>query len=592
MVSALWSQFEGQSIENSFRLTRLIGVGGFGGVFLGDHVVEGHFVRTVAIKLIESQPESFQRQLGELITATTLQHPHLLRCFHAGSVTFGQAKLLYLVMEIAEESLEARLEKSRLIAHEGIVLTQDIASALAFLHQQKLVHRDLKPGNILRVGEVWKLSDFGTVRQSAGAGTSHTRGFTGTICYMPPESFEGTVSPAWDMWSLGALVLEALTGRTPFGDMTEHQLMRAIFTESPTIPPDLPEPFGEIVRGCLTKDYRERWSARQVIESLRRNWHAEEAARPATDRQALQANLPTRERRTEPLQPASATVYETPQIPEIVPDPPSGDSQVPPVVKRRNWTWMVALAAIVVVAAGVWIMMAGRPGPKWASTGPASTGSTRVNLTDGLTYVWIGPGTFTMGCSPDDTECADQEKPAHQVTITKGFWIGRTEVTQAAYERVIGSNPSYFKGVSLPVETISWDKARAYCAAAGMRLPTEAEWEYAARGGNPSARHGSLDALGWYTGNSGQQTHEVGLKQPNAYGVYDTLGNVSEWVADWLNDYGPNPVNDPKGPSSGRYRTTRGGSWGLPPFEERASTRGRLEPGSGYKGLGVRCAGD
>ena len=116
MISALWSQFEGQSIENSFRLTRLIGVGGFGGVFLGDHVVEGHFVRRVAVKLIESQPGSFERQLGELITATTLQHSNLLRCFHAGSVTFGQAKLLYMVMEIAEESLETRLEKARLTA--------------------------------------------------------------------------------------------------------------------------------------------------------------------------------------------------------------------------------------------------------------------------------------------------------------------------------------------------------------------------------------------------------------------------------------------------------------------------------------------
>src|ERR1039457_3570888 len=294
MISALWSQFEGQSIENSFRLTQLIGVGGFGGVFLADHVVERRFVRRVAVKLIESKPESFERQLGELITATTLQHPHLLRCFHAGSVTFGQAKLLYLVMEIAEESLEARLEKVLLPGQEAIVLTQDIASALAFLHQQKLVHRDLKPGNILRVGEAWKLSDFGTVRQSGGAGVpSHTRGFTGTIAYMPPESFDGTVSAAWDMWSLGVLVLEALTGQTPFGDVTEQQLMRAIFTEAPIIPSDLPQPFGEIVRGCLTKDYRERWSAQRVIEALRLHWHAEEAERTAAARQGPPGELRT-----------------------------------------------------------------------------------------------------------------------------------------------------------------------------------------------------------------------------------------------------------------------------------------------------------
>jgi serine/threonine protein kinase len=294
MISALWSQFEGQSIENSFQLKQLIGVGGFGGVFLADHVVEGRFVRRVAVKLLLSQPESFERQLGELITATTLQHPHLLRCFHAGSVTFGHTKLLYLVMEIAEESLETRLKKLRLPAQEAIVLTQDIASALAFLHQQKLVHRDLKPGNILRVGQTWKLSDFGTVRQSAGGATSHTEGLTGTIAYMPPESFDGTVSPAWDMWSLGVLVLEALTGQTPFGDAAGRQLMRAILTEDPIIPPDLPQPFGEIVRGCFTKEYRERWSAQRVIEALRKHWLAEEAERTAAGRQAAQEDLPPR----------------------------------------------------------------------------------------------------------------------------------------------------------------------------------------------------------------------------------------------------------------------------------------------------------
>jgi formylglycine-generating enzyme required for sulfatase activity len=188
-----------------------------------------------------------------------------------------------------------------------------------------------------------------------------------------------------------------------------------------------------------------------------------------------------------------------------------------------------------------------------ALSASAQAGKRKVNPKDGQTYVWIPPGTFTMGCSPGDSECYDEEKPAHQVTITKGFWMGQTEMTQTAYERMIGSNPSHFKGPSLPVETISWDQARAYCAAAGMRLPTEAEWEYAARGGSPSARYGPLDDVAWYGGNSGLKTHEVAQKRPNAYGMYDMLGNVWEWTSDWYNAsyYGSNPSRDPQGPSGG-----------------------------------------
>jgi eukaryotic-like serine/threonine-protein kinase len=195
-----------------------------------------------------------QRQLDELVAATMLQHPHVLRCFHAGSALVGRSKLLYLVMEIAEGSLQSRLVKGILSLPEAAEMTEQVASALAHLHRQNLVHRDLKTANVLLVGGEWKLSDLGTLRQSAGTATSHTMGVIGTIAYMPPESFEGTVSAGWDMWSLGVVVLESLTGKRPFVADSENELIAAIIRKSPSIPAGLPEPFDEIIWHCLARN--------------------------------------------------------------------------------------------------------------------------------------------------------------------------------------------------------------------------------------------------------------------------------------------------------------------------------------------------
>jgi hypothetical protein len=179
-----------------------------------------------------------------------------------------------------------------------------------------------------------------------------------------------------------------------------------------------------------------------------------------------------------------------------------------------------------------------RPAPATSLPAPSlpppslTAGPKRTNPKDGLIYVWIPPGTFRMGCSLGDNECY-AEAPAHDVTITKGFWIGQTEVTQEAYLKVTASNSSGLKGVKLPVETISWYDADDYCRGVGGRLPTEAQWEYAARAGSTASRYGEIDQIAWYAKNSGDETHDVGQKAPNTWGLYDTLGNVWEWTEDW-----------------------------------------------------------
>lgn len=224
---------------------------------------------------------------------------------------------------------------------------------------------------------------------------------------------------------------------------------------------------------------------------------------------------------------------------------------------------------------------------------PDPRAGARLNPVDGLTYIYILPGTFVMGCSLGDNECDGNERPSHNVTITKGFWIGQTEVTQEAYQRVMNNNPSGFTGPRLPVENVSWAAADAYCRKIGYRLPWEAEWEYAARARDQRSRYGGIASIAWNENNSGGRTHEAGQKTPNRWGLYDMLGNDWEWVAGWYATYPSGPVTDPHGPASGGRHVLRGGSWGSPLWNVRASHRLVADPTGALSGdLGFRCAGD
>jgi formylglycine-generating enzyme required for sulfatase activity len=214
---------------------------------------------------------------------------------------------------------------------------------------------------------------------------------------------------------------------------------------------------------------------------------------------------------------------------------------------------------------------------------------------------WVPSGRFTLG-SPLIEPGRDSDEVQYEVVLTRGFFLGETECTQGQWEKVMGGNPSHFRGSERPVEQVSWEEAVEYCRKLTAkqrvdgilpfgwewRLPTEAEWEYAARAGTTGARYGELDAIAWWSGNSGNQTHPASQKAANAWGLHDMMGNVWEWCSDWSGDYLTGSVTNPTGPSSGSFRVDRGGSWYNGAGNARSAYRSRDVPGFRSRFLGFR----
>ena len=213
--------------------------------------------------------------------------------------------------------------------------------------------------------------------------------------------------------------------------------------------------------------------------------------------------------------------------------------------------------------------------------------------------VYVEGGSFDMGATYEQGDGVwDNEKPAHSVTLSD-YYIGKCEVTQELWEAVMGSNPSNFRGAQNPVESVSWNDCQNFIKKLNsltgrtFRLPTEAEWEYAARGGNKSRHYkysgsDNIDDVAWYYDNSGKKTRAVGTKTANELGIYDMSGNVWEWCSDWYGDYSAGAQTNPQGPSSGSYRVLRGGSWGSHAGGCRVSYRNYFDPGSSFNGSGLR----
>ena len=237
-----------------------------------------------------------------------------------------------------------------------------------------------------------------------------------------------------------------------------------------------------------------------------------------------------------------------------------------------------------------------------ANTTSSLSGNTiTIPVKNGISIemVRVEAGTFTMGATREMKDPYDDEKPTHKVTLTNDYYIGKYEVTQALWQAVMGNNPSNFNGDNLPVEKVSWDDCQEFISKLNkmtgkkFRLPTEAEWEYAARGGKNSRGYqysgsNNISDVAWYTNNSGSKTHAVGTKQSNELGIYDMTGNVWEWCQDWKGTYSSSSQVNPTGATSGSLRVSRGGSWYNAARLCRSSYRSNITPGYRDINLGLR----
>ncbi len=623
-----------------------------GVVYRGVHTV---FDEVVAVKAIFPEltlnPELRERFLNEAKIQRRLQHPNIVQI---REFLIDQGKF-YIVMEFIEgETLAQHLRQlgRPMVASEAIEIFRQALEGLGFAHAQGVIHRDIKPSNIMLTREgVAKLTDFGIARALGTAKLTRTGTALGTPAYMSPEQIQGAkLDHRTDIYSMGITLYEILTGRVPFerpkDSDSDFPILAAHINQAP-LPPsqlvsEIPLFLETAILKALEKRPEDRFQSCQEFQAAlvpsplpttkkaavaplaepKRPEPAEPSARPFERRVAPE---PAGETAKEPAPPPRPPVpkpepYREPK--QVLPQPP-----LPQFRTEGKSPWVLAgslVALVMIVAVLAWVNW---PSPPNQPTGGVSTpsvnnpqanpnppspqpqetvrpvvrGQARENPKDGLKYVWIPRGTFMMGCSPGDNECWDLEKPSHQVTITKGFWIGQTEVTVGAYKRFAGATgrqmpdaPDFNSGWAndtMPIVDVTWNEAHDYCTWAGGRLPTEAEWEYAARGGSTEARYGNLDEVAWYQGNSAGQPHEVAQKRANGFGLYDMLGNVWEWVNDWYNQnyYQNSPSQDPTGPTSGTLRVLRGGSWGPTPRVVRVSYRVGYYPDVRSNDVGVRC---
>lgn len=279
-----WEELESEWFNEKYQLVKFVGEGAFGAVFTVNEVIANRVIRNdqeIVIKVIPIDQNKLDQQIRELQLGIRLKHPNLINCDTVEQGRLNNRSFLGLVMELAEISLQEYVfsqPSQTLSLKEVKEIIQAVASGLNYLHAQlnrnreKIVHRDIKGENILKgKNQKWKITDFGLSSVLSFGKTRDSTQLKGTPAFFPPESYNGIVSTAWDLWSLGIMITELLSGKHPFPATTEAQLMRKVLMDEADLPSNLERSLKDIIEGCLIKDYKQRWTARQVLDALNRS---------------------------------------------------------------------------------------------------------------------------------------------------------------------------------------------------------------------------------------------------------------------------------------------------------------------------------
>ena len=505
--------------------------------------------------------EKFAREAKNL---SKLKHPNIVNVMEF----FEANNTCYYVMEyLSGGDLDSLIEHhGRLSEADTLKYTRQIAEALSFMHENKMLHLDLKPKNVMlnAAGDAI-LIDFGLSKQydSSGEPESSTTVGRGTPGYAPLEQAnyqDGHGFPVtMDIYALGATMYKMLTGkRAPEASVILNEgFPKHIFKSNVCTNNTL-----DCIIKAMSPLKKDRFDCVDVFLNTLYQRNDEK-------------NIDNRER----------TVKNT----------ENNKSKI--VAKRKVKVAIIISVAIFIIFGLSWFVYNSNLGINNNSEANTlqpiySDSVIRIPVKDGINIdmVRVEAGTFTMGATAEMKNPDDDEKPTHQVTLTNDYYIGKYEVTQALWQAVMGSNPSEFKGDNLPVEPVSWDDCQDFLSklnritGKSFRLPTEAEWEYAARGGNKSRGYqysgsNNLSGVAWYYKNSKRKTHVVGTKLPNELGIYDMSGNVWELCQDLYGEYSSSLQVNPTGANSGSYRVCRGGSFGSVAESCRSSDRDFIEPG-------------
>jgi formylglycine-generating enzyme required for sulfatase activity/tRNA A-37 threonylcarbamoyl transferase component Bud32 len=614
-----------------YRILGELGSGGMGVVFRAHDPVLGREVAIKTLKLSDFadplERDSLRDRLArEARAAAALSHPGIVAIHDVVQQRDArQGDLISLVMELIDGQTLAHFLATEPALDIDTVLRiiREAAAALDYAHRKGIVHRDIKPANLmLDESATVKIADFGIAKITTSQTRTESAGglIVGTAGYMAPEQLRGAVVDGHaDQFSLAVVAYEMLARRRPFmADSMIALTHQVVFEQAPTLStlrPGLGSAVDAVFQKALSKSPAGRYPGCSAFAS------------------ALETQV-------------KAAVSQ-PTIPYPAPRKPSA---------ARFWWAAASIAILAVGAAAATYVLRSKPAPRpqpapvtvaktvavtplpierppdpaptpapvktpVATTPPTAVkaATTRINKRDGQKYVWIPPGSFTMGCVPNDPECGAFAKPAHRVTITKGFWMAQTATTVAEYKafaeathRDMPKAPKFNPKWTLenhPMVEVNWDDAVAYSAWAGGRLPTEAEWEYAARGGAgetvfPWGNDASHDLANFGQGTSGTDeqgaaegkdqwinTSPVASFAPNGFNLFDMAGNASQWCADWYSPsyYGKSPDKDPTGPETGTLRIVRGGSWKSPARFIRTSFRGARAPEERGLTSGFRC---